>query len=41
MMSVPLYDAALMLAALVLMAVVLVFNVGARVILVRAERKAE
>ena len=41
MMSVPLYDAALMLAALVLMAVVLVFNVGARIILVKAERKAE
>jgi phosphate transport system permease protein len=41
MMSVPLYDAALMLAALVLMVVVLVFNVGARIILVKAERKAE
>jgi len=41
MMSVPLYDAALMLAALVLLVVVLVFNVGARVILAKAERKAE
>jgi phosphate transport system permease protein len=41
MMSVPLYDSALMLAALVLLAVVFVFNIGARAILVRAERKAE
>ncbi len=41
MMSVPLYDSALMLASLVLMLVVLVFNVFARIILVRAERKAE
>lgn len=41
MMSVPLYDSALMLASLVLMLVVLVFNVLARIILVRAERKAE
>jgi phosphate transport system permease protein len=41
MMSVPLYDSALMLASLVLLLVVLVFNVLARIILVRAERKAE
>jgi len=41
MMSVPLYDAALMLAALVLLLVVLVFNAGARYVLVKAERKAE
>ncbi len=41
MMSVPLYDSALMLAALVLLLVVLVFNLAARFILVRAERKAE
>jgi len=41
MMSVPLYDAALMLAALILMFVVLLFSIGARIILVRAERKAE
>jgi phosphate transport system permease protein len=40
MMSVPLYDAALMLAAAVLLLVVLVFNVLARVILVRVERRA-
>lgn len=40
MMSVPLYDSALMLAALVLLLVVLLFNVGARVILLRLERKA-
>jgi phosphate transport system permease protein len=41
MMSIPLYDAALMLAALVLMLVVLVFNLAARYILVKVERKAE
>jgi phosphate transport system permease protein len=41
MMSVPLYDSALMLAALVLLLVVLGFNILARIILVRAERKAE
>jgi phosphate transport system permease protein len=40
MMSVPLYDAALMLAAAVLLLVVLVFNVLARIILVRVERRA-
>lgn len=41
MMSVPLYDSALMLAALVLLLVVLSFSVLARIILVRVERKAE
>ena len=40
MMSVPLYDAALMLAAGVLLLIVLFFNVLARVILVRVERRA-
>ncbi len=40
MMSVPRYDAALMLAALVLMLIVLFFNVLARAILVRVERRA-
>ncbi|MBN2199258.1 MAG: phosphate ABC transporter permease subunit PstC [Candidatus Aminicenantes bacterium] len=40
MMSVPLYDSALMLAALILMLVVLTFNVAARMILIRAERTA-
>jgi phosphate transport system permease protein len=40
MMSVPLYDAALMLAAGVLLLVVLFFNVLARLILVRVERRA-
>jgi len=40
MMSVPLYDGALMLAAGVLLLVVLFFNVLARVILVRVERRA-
>jgi phosphate transport system permease protein len=41
MMSIPLYDGALMLAALVLLLIVLIFNIGARMILIRAERKAE
>lgn len=41
MMSVPLYDSALMLAALVLLLVVLSFSVLARIILVRVEKKAE
>jgi phosphate transport system permease protein len=38
MLSVPLYDSALMLAALVLLLVILLFNVLSRVILVRVER---
>ncbi|MDD8026539.1 MAG: phosphate ABC transporter permease subunit PstC [Acidobacteriota bacterium] len=41
MMSVPLYDSALMLAALVLLVLVLVFNLAARLILVRIERRVE
>jgi phosphate transport system permease protein len=41
MMSVPLYDSALMLAALILLLVVLVFNLGARIILTRIERRVE
>jgi phosphate transport system permease protein len=40
MMSVPLYDAALMLAAAVLLLVVLFFNVLARLTLVRIERRS-
>jgi phosphate transport system permease protein len=40
MMSVPRYDSALMMAALVLLAVVLSFNVLARRILIRAERRS-
>ncbi len=39
MMSVPRYDAALMAASLVLMLIVLAFNVAARRILVRVERR--
>jgi len=41
MMSVPLYDSALMLAALVLLLVVLSFSVLARFILIRVERRVE
>ena len=39
MMSVPLYDSALMLAALVLLAIVFLFSLGARIILARVERR--
>lgn len=38
MMSVPLYDSALLLAALVLLILVFLFSVGARMILLRVER---
>jgi phosphate transport system permease protein len=38
MLSVPLYDSALLLASLILLSVVLVFNVISRIILVRVER---
>ncbi|MHB8055139.1 MAG: phosphate ABC transporter permease subunit PstC [Candidatus Aminicenantales bacterium] len=41
MMSIPQYDGALMLAGLVLLLIVLVFNIGARIVLIKAERKAE
>jgi phosphate transport system permease protein len=40
MMSIPLYDAALLAAALVLLLVVLVFTIAARVVLLRAVRRA-
>lgn len=39
MMSIPHYDAALLLAALILLLIVLVFNVAARLILLRIERR--
>jgi phosphate transport system permease protein len=39
MMSIPLYQSALMLAALVLMVIVLVFNVAARLVIVRLSNK--
>ena len=38
MMSIPLYDSALLLAALVLLVVVFLFSLGARLILMRVER---
>jgi phosphate transport system permease protein len=41
MMSIPLYDSALMLAALVLLIVVLAASVFGRWILIRAEKRAE
>ncbi len=39
MMSIPLYDSALLLAALILMLIILVFTLGARLILIRIERR--
>jgi phosphate transport system permease protein len=41
MMSVPLYDSALLMACLVLLLVVLLFNVAARLVLVRVERSTQ
>jgi phosphate transport system permease protein len=38
MLSIPLYDSALMLAALVLFVLVLLFNIVARQLMERAER---
>lgn len=38
MMSIPLYDSAIMLAALILLIVVLIFNIMARMVLIRIER---
>jgi len=39
MMSIPMYDSALLLAAFILMLIILFFNLGARLILVRIERR--
>ncbi|UCF16669.1 MAG: ABC transporter permease subunit, partial [Phycisphaerales bacterium] len=41
MLSVPLYDSALLLACLVLLLVVVAFNVIARVVLIRVERSVQ
>lgn len=41
MLSVPLYDSALMLASLILLTVVLVFNFLSRIVLIRVERKIQ
>ncbi|HOC38689.1 MAG TPA: phosphate ABC transporter permease subunit PstC [Thermodesulfobacteriota bacterium] len=41
MLSVPLYDAALMLASLVLLVVVLFFNIISQIILVRVQRRSQ
>jgi phosphate transport system permease protein len=38
MMSIPLYDSALLFAALIVMSVILVFTVIARLILIRIEK---
>ena len=39
MMSIPMYDAALMLAALILFVIILFFNTLSRIVLVRVERR--
>lgn len=39
MMSIPLYDSALMLGALILLVMVFLFNVGARIVLIRLEKR--
>jgi phosphate transport system permease protein len=39
MMSIPLYDSALLLAALFLLLVVLFFSIAARIVLLRIERR--
>ncbi len=39
MMSIPLYDSALLLAALILMLIILLFSLAARLILIRIERR--
>jgi phosphate transport system permease protein len=41
MLSIPLYDSALLLASLVLLLVVLVFNIGSRIILMKVERSIQ
>jgi phosphate transport system permease protein len=38
MLSIPLYDSALMLAALILLLVILVFNTLSKIILIRVQR---
>jgi phosphate transport system permease protein len=39
MMSIPMYDSALMFAALLLLTVILLFNIAARIVMMRVERK--
>ncbi|MCY7411389.1 MAG: phosphate ABC transporter permease subunit PstC [Chitinophagales bacterium] len=39
MMSIPLYDSALMFAALLLLSVILIFNIVARIVMMRVERQ--
>lgn len=41
MMSIPMYDSAMMLACLILMLVVLLFNVLAKLVLIRAEKQVQ
>jgi phosphate transport system permease protein len=41
MLSVPLYDSALLLASLILMLVVVLFNVASRLVLIRVERSIQ
>ncbi len=39
MLSIPLYDSALMMAALILLIIVLIFNLGSRMLIIRYEKK--
>jgi phosphate transport system permease protein len=41
MLSIPLYDSALMLASLILLIIVLFFNIISRVILIKVERSIQ
>jgi phosphate transport system permease protein len=41
MMSIPMYDSAMMLACLILMLVVLLFNILAKLVLIRAEKQVQ
>jgi len=41
MMSIPMYDSAMMLACLILMGVVLLFNSLAKLVLIRAEKQVQ
>ena len=41
MMSIPMYDSALMFAALLLFVIILVFNIISRIVLTRLERKLQ
>ena len=41
MMSIPLYDSAMLLSCLILMVIVLLFNILARLVLIQAEKQVQ